>query len=211
MLHAGTPLYAGEGRLLTSCACGLCWRCACVSHIHELLGEGAFGKVYRCTDSKDDHAEYAVKILNKKFLRKKRVGRFGNMLQTVQREVAIWKKLKHPHVVHLFEVINDPGHDHLYLINEYVPGGCVLPDEECVLCWAGCATIAYRARLLTERAAAGKLTPSPRNAFTSMRPSSLMGCRSYTLKRWAVCLCYALAARAACLTLHDALRLCIGT
>jgi len=87
------------------CVC-LCFWC---SLIHEELGRGAFGKVYRCTDKDDPSVNYAVKILNKSFLKRKRVGRFGNMLQTVKREVAIWKKLKHPHVVTLFEVIDDPG------------------------------------------------------------------------------------------------------
>lgn len=36
------------------------------------------------------------------------------------REVAIMKKLSHPNVVHLVEVIDDPTSDNLLLVMEYV-------------------------------------------------------------------------------------------
>lgn len=42
-------------------------------------------------------------------LRKKRIGQFGNALQNVQREIAIWKALKHVNIVALFEVIDSAG------------------------------------------------------------------------------------------------------
>lgn len=70
--------------------------------MREVLGRGAYGKVRRCVDEQTG-AVRAVKIIRKSVLKRKRVGRFGNALQTVLREIAIWKKLDHPNVVTLFE------------------------------------------------------------------------------------------------------------
>jgi [calcium/calmodulin-dependent protein kinase] kinase len=71
----------------------------------------------------------AMKILSKKKLLQK-AGIFGrvapsrksqgtskieNPLTRVYREVAILKKLDHPNVVKLVEVLDDPTEDHLYL------------------------------------------------------------------------------------------------
>lgn len=52
------------------------------------------------------------------------------------REIAIMKKLNHPNVVHLYEVIDDPRSNQVYLILEYylllyryVEGGVSLPEN----------------------------------------------------------------------------------
>lgn len=36
-------------------------------------------------------------------------------VQLLQREIAILKKIRHPNVVHLIEVLDDETHDYLYL------------------------------------------------------------------------------------------------
>ena len=41
-----------------------------------------------------------------------------NPLDRVYREIAILKKLHHPNIVKLFEVLDDPVEDHLYLGEE---------------------------------------------------------------------------------------------
>ena len=74
----------------------------------------------------------AMKILSKKKLRKK-AGIFGrktpvrkasdgalikkaeNPLEKVYHEIAIMKKLDHPNVVKLVEVVDDPEEDNLYM------------------------------------------------------------------------------------------------
>ena len=90
------------------------------------LGKGAFGTVKLGIR---DGKKYAIKVLNKKKLKRKRVGRFGNALQNVKKEIAVWKKLDHPHVVPLFEVIDAAESPNIYLVSEYVEGGEAMPDE----------------------------------------------------------------------------------
>lgn len=79
-----------------------------------------------------------MKILSKKKLLKKagmfgrlpppKVGRMANTspFQNVYREIAVLKKLDHPNVVKLVEVLDDPVEDHLYLVFELLERGQVL-------------------------------------------------------------------------------------
>lgn len=57
------------------------------------------------------------------------VGRFGTALDNIKKELAIWKKLDHENVVSLYEIIDDPEKDKLYMVSELVDGGPVMPDE----------------------------------------------------------------------------------
>ena len=41
-------------------------------------------------------------------------------LEDMKREIAIMKKLKHPHVLRLYEVMDDPKVNKLYLVLEYM-------------------------------------------------------------------------------------------
>lgn len=47
-------------------------------------------------------------------------------LTHIRHEIAILKKLHHPHVVKLFEVLDDPSKDSLYMVFEYCPDGTVI-------------------------------------------------------------------------------------
>ena len=93
----------------------------------EVLGRGATGKVRKCFDE-TRKVHLAVKIIRKSLMKRRRVGRFGNALQDVVREIAVWKKLRHPYVVRLSEVIDDEASDKLYMFGEYVDGGHIMPD-----------------------------------------------------------------------------------
>lgn len=42
-------------------------------------------------------------------------------LSLIRHEIAILKKLDHPHVVELYEVLDDPSKDGLYMVFEYCP------------------------------------------------------------------------------------------
>eukprot|EP01062_Namystynia_karyoxenos_P029226 TRINITY_DN219_c0_g2_i1.p1 TRINITY_DN219_c0_g2~~TRINITY_DN219_c0_g2_i1.p1 ORF type:complete len:1501 (+),score=273.00 TRINITY_DN219_c0_g2_i1:124-4626(+) len=97
------------------------------------LGRGSFAKVKLCR-SRLDGTELALKVMKKSLLRN--LGRFAGRargatgglltaLQRVQQEVAIMKKLRHRNLVSLHEVIDDPEHDKLILVMDYMPGGPV--------------------------------------------------------------------------------------
>ncbi|ETV83213.1 CAMKK protein kinase, variant [Aphanomyces astaci] len=98
------------------------------------LGEGAFAKVYLVERTKDEATkQFAMKVFNKSFLKRKREFKKvdGKMVQTnafqkVQKEVAIMKKLCHPHLTKLYEVIDSPDDDKMFLILELLSGGQIM-------------------------------------------------------------------------------------
>ena len=104
------------------------------------IGEGQFGSVKLCKDA--DGNQFAVKVMNKALkqqsMRTQSVAgkaamvgvSAGNEFSNVEYEIAIMKKIQHPHVVRLTEVINDPNHDKVFLVMEYVSGGAVCGDIE---------------------------------------------------------------------------------
>ena len=92
------------------------------------LGAGAFAQVYKVLNEDEGGKAYAMKTMSKRRLKRKRVGRRGSALDNVQREIAIWKKLHHPRIVPLVEIINDENCDLLFLVSTLVSGGAVMPD-----------------------------------------------------------------------------------
>jgi serine/threonine protein kinase len=92
--------------------------------ILEKLGSGAYGKVKKIQDLRTDEV-YALKICNKEFLKRQRKGKEHNALEDVLREMAIWKKLSHPNIVNLLEIIDDPESHELYMISDFMPNGTV--------------------------------------------------------------------------------------
>ncbi|KAF6040314.1 CAMKK2 [Bugula neritina] len=109
--------------------------------------KGSYGLV-KLAYNENDHIHYAMKILSKKKLIKKagfprrppprRPPNSGsgtppvappapfNPLEKVYIEIAILKKLNHPNVVKLVEVLDDPEQDSLYMAFELVEHGEVL-------------------------------------------------------------------------------------
>ncbi|CAI9105109.1 OLC1v1003964C1 [Oldenlandia corymbosa var. corymbosa] len=85
------------------------------------IGSGSYGKVvlYRSTT---DGKNYAIKAFHKSHLLKLRVAPSETAMTDVLREVLIMKSLKHPNIVNLVEVIDDPTTDHFYMVLEYVEG-----------------------------------------------------------------------------------------
>ncbi|XP_052799906.1 calcium/calmodulin-dependent protein kinase kinase 1-like isoform X2 [Mya arenaria] len=108
--------------------------------LKDEIGKGSYGIVKLAYNESDD-VHYAMKILSKKRLRKK-AGFFGrppptregksparpptHPLERVHREIAILKKLDHPNVVRLVEVLDDPEEDNLYMAFELVEKGEVM-------------------------------------------------------------------------------------
>ena len=142
------------------------------------IGRGSYGTV-KLVFNTEDHNYYAMKVMNKSLLKKRRVLGFSAGLArtaslgginsppvsltmgsrtlsaaspiltpssasgtppppfnypadhwaNVQREIAISKKLIHKNIVRLYEVMDDPTTDNLYLIQEYMSGGPIMSGD----------------------------------------------------------------------------------
>eukprot|EP00756_Hemistasia_phaeocysticola_P031111 Hpha_TRINITY_DN16332_c2_g5::TRINITY_DN16332_c2_g5_i1::g.60885::m.60885/K07359/CAMKK2; calcium/calmodulin-dependent protein kinase kinase 2 len=93
------------------------------------LGRGSYGKVKLVVHNATERL-YAIKIMNKSVLAKVNKGGQGDLqgksaLDDAMHEIAVMKRLDHPNVVHLHEVINDPECNKMYLILEYIENGPV--------------------------------------------------------------------------------------
>lgn len=51
-----------------------------------------------------------------------------NAYSMLEREVAIMKKIDHPHLVQLFEVIDDPDDEKIYMVMEYMQKGSIMSE-----------------------------------------------------------------------------------
>uniref|UniRef100_A0A672QXA6 calcium/calmodulin-dependent protein kinase n=1 Tax=Sinocyclocheilus grahami TaxID=75366 RepID=A0A672QXA6_SINGR len=99
--------------------------------LKDEIGKGSYG-VVKLAYNEDDNTYYAMKVLSKKRLMRQagfprrppprgaKLAPEGppqpkGPLERVYQEIAILKKLDHPNVVKLVEVLDDPSEDHLYM------------------------------------------------------------------------------------------------
>ncbi|XP_048677487.2 calcium/calmodulin-dependent protein kinase kinase 2 isoform X3 [Caretta caretta] len=104
--------------------------------------QGSYG-VVKLAYNEDDNTYYAMKVLSKKKLMRQagfprrppprgaKATSEGCLepkgpIEQVHQEIAILKKLDHPNVVKLVEVLDDPSEDHLYMVFELVKQGPVM-------------------------------------------------------------------------------------
>ena len=85
------------------------------------IGRGEHGKVKLGRDLVQGDT-VAIKIVQR-FSKRRRLGKLGSPEDKVKKEVAILKKARHPHVVSLLEVIDDPELKKVYIVLEYVELG----------------------------------------------------------------------------------------
>ena len=88
------------------------------------IGQGAFAKVI-LSQKNMDFSKYAIKQLKKTNLQKN-----GRNDMDLYREIDVQKKLCHHNIVRLFEVIDDPAEDKLYMILDYCPNGEIMSFNE---------------------------------------------------------------------------------
>lgn len=82
----------------------------------DALGEGSYGKVKEMLDS-ENLRRCAVKIMKRRKLR-----RIPNGEQNVQREIQLLRRLHHPNIIKLYDVIYDDNKQKMYMIMEYCVG-----------------------------------------------------------------------------------------
>lgn len=80
----------------------------------KLLGCGAFAKVYHARNVSNGQS-VAIKVISKN----KIAG--SNLMSNVKREISIMRRLRHPHIVKLFEVLATKTK--IYFVMEFVKGG----------------------------------------------------------------------------------------
>ena len=88
------------------------------------LGSGSYGEVKLCYD-KETKWKAAMKIVNLKKMRWLITGKEWTGEDNLLEEIAIMKKLNHPNVIDLIEVIEEKSQDELYIIMEFAPNGTV--------------------------------------------------------------------------------------
>lgn len=89
--------------------------------ILQELGRGEHGKV-KLGQHIATGQQVAIKIVQR-YSSRRRLGKLGNPEDKVKKEVAILKKARHPNVVSLLEVIDDPNRQKVYIVLEYVENG----------------------------------------------------------------------------------------
>ncbi|EGP82955.1 Ca2+/calmodulin-dependent protein kinase, partial [Zymoseptoria tritici IPO323] len=90
--------------------------------IVDELGRGTHGKVKLGRDLTTEGTFVAIKIVER-FSKRRKLGRLGTTEDKVKKEVAILKKARHPNIVGLLEVIDDPNRKKVYIVLEWVERG----------------------------------------------------------------------------------------
>ena len=106
----------------------------------ETIGRGAYSKVKKCIDL-NTREEYAVKILNKRLLRKKKKSygktkegtlKINYMIEDAINEINIYKSFPeaNENVIRLYQILNDNKKDKTYLIMELAQRGPLVTLNE---------------------------------------------------------------------------------
>ncbi|XP_076922364.1 CBL-interacting serine/threonine-protein kinase 11-like [Bidens hawaiensis] len=83
--------------------------------VGRLLGCGAFAKVYYARDINTGHS-VAIKVINKH-----KISHNAQLVMNVKREIDIMRRLRHPYIVKLYEVMATKTK--IYFVMEFVKGG----------------------------------------------------------------------------------------
>ncbi|CAM9524304.1 unnamed protein product, partial [Ectocarpus sp. 8 AP-2014] len=91
----------------------------------ERIGEGSFGVVYKVVHVHTGEVN-AMKVITKP----RRGGQKRELLErTLRREVSVMQMLRHPNVVTLWEVIDDPRSRKVYMIQDFMERGSLLKEQ----------------------------------------------------------------------------------
>ncbi|KAE9965396.1 hypothetical protein EG328_009676 [Venturia inaequalis] len=109
--------------------------------IIDELGRGVHGKV-KLGRNLETGQFVAIKIVQR-YSKRKRLGKNNSHESKIKQEIAILKKARHPNIVGLLEVIDDPSLQKVYIVLEHVQMGEVQwrkegAEEVCLLEWRRC-------------------------------------------------------------------------
>jgi [calcium/calmodulin-dependent protein kinase] kinase len=106
--------------------------------VMDELGRGVHGKV-KLGRNLETGQTVAIKIVDR-YSKKKRLNRDTSREDKIKEEIAILKKARHPNIVSLLEVIDDPSRKKVYIVLEHVELGevrwrVVGEKEICLIEW----------------------------------------------------------------------------
>ena len=78
------------------------------------LGEGAYGKVFKATNTKNKSQKYAIKQI-------KKTAQSEEALEAMYREIQVMNKVDHPHIIKYFETYDEKNF--IYLVMELCQNG----------------------------------------------------------------------------------------
>jgi serine/threonine-protein kinase 11 len=87
--------------------------------IHARIAQSSRSIVFLATDSRTGD-RYAIKQLQLSDL-----ACSGSAIEVLEREIRVMRRLRHPNIVRLFEVLRVPGTDMIFLVLDYADGGSV--------------------------------------------------------------------------------------
>jgi serine/threonine protein kinase len=79
----------------------------------DVLGSGAFGKVFLASSVADKDFKVAIKVISK--------NKIGDDIEQLLDEINILKSLDHPNIVKYYETYENQKY--MYIVMEYCPGG----------------------------------------------------------------------------------------
>ncbi|GMQ01964.1 hypothetical protein CsSME_00048404 [Camellia sinensis var. sinensis] len=82
--------------------------------VGKLLGHGTFATVYHARNIQTGES-VAIKVIDKEKILK------GGLIAHIKREISILRRVRHPNIVQLFEVMATKSN--IYFVMEYVRGG----------------------------------------------------------------------------------------
>ncbi|KAH0556625.1 hypothetical protein GP486_005540 [Trichoglossum hirsutum] len=92
--------------------------------IVDEIGRGVHGKV-KLGRNLETNGLVAIKIVDR-YPKRRRLGKSQTPEDKVKKEVAILKKCRHPNIVSLLEVVDDPAKKKVYIVLEYVELGEII-------------------------------------------------------------------------------------
>lgn len=150
------------------------------------IGKGHHGEVYLCEDSLRGNKEVAVKGVRRrdprdkiKLLRKNYQDhdpltgkmKMNTTENSIRKEIAVMKRCRHPNVVTLLEVIDDPQQEKIYLVMEHLAGG---PVQWCTTEDTPLLTLSQTRRIMRDVLLGVEYLHSLNILHRDLKPSNIM-------------------------------------